>query len=88
MSERKVAIVSPSSFLAYLQTIIEGLRAMQIEESTKQIIKRVEGLRGHIKNYDDFMYRLGKNLGTTVIAYDRAYKELGKIDKDVLRISG
>lgn len=88
MSEKKVAIVSPSSFLAYLQTIIEGLRAMQIEESTKQIIKRVEDLRHHIKNYDDFMDRLGKNLGTTVNAYDRAYKELGKIDKDILKITG
>jgi DNA recombination protein RmuC len=88
MSEKKVAIVSPSSFLAYLQTILEGLRAMQIEESTKQIIKRVEDLRRHINSYDEYMDRLGKNLGTTVKAYDRAYKELGKVDKDVLRITG
>jgi len=88
MSEKRVAIVSPSSFLAYLQTILEGLRAMKIEESTKQIIKRVEDLRRHINSYDEYMNRLGKNLGTTVNAYDRAYKELGKIDKDVLRITG
>ena len=88
MSEKKVAIVSPSSFLAYLQTIIEGLRAMQIEESTKEIIKKVEDLRRHINTYDDNMARLGKNLGTTVGAYDRAYKEVGKIDKDVLKITG
>ena len=87
-AEKHVIIVSPTSFLAYLQTIIEGLRAMQIEESTKEIIKKVEDLRRHINTYDDNMARLGKNLGTTVGAYDRAYKELGKIDKDVLKITG
>jgi len=27
-------------------------------------------------------------LGTSVSTYNKAYKELGKIDKDVLRISG
>lgn len=86
--QKKVIIVSPTSFMAYLQTVMQGLRALQIEESAKEIRKRVEELGRHIGKYDDFMQKLGINLGTTVNSYNTAYKELKKIDKDVLRISG
>ena len=86
--EKKVVIVSPTSFLAYLQTILQGLRALQIEESAKEIKKRVEELGKHLMSYEDFMNKIGKNLGVTVGAYNNAAKEFKKIDKDVLRITG
>ncbi len=86
--EKHVIIVSPTSFLAYLQTVLQGLKALQIEESAKEIRKNVESLGKHLSSYDEFMKKLGNHLGTTVNSYNTAYKELGKIDKDVLRISG
>ena len=82
-----VIIVSPTSFLAYLQTVLEGLRAMQIEESAKEIRKNVEQLGKHISAYDAYMLKLGNNLGTTVNAYNTAYKEFKKVDKDVFKIA-
>lgn len=84
----KVIIVSPTSFLAYLQTVLQGLRALHIEEEAKDIIKRLGELGKHWKAYEDYMNRLGVTLNTTVNHYNTAYKELGKIDKDVLRITG
>ncbi|OGZ34240.1 MAG: hypothetical protein A2174_03495 [Candidatus Portnoybacteria bacterium RBG_13_41_18] len=86
--EKHVIIVSPTSFLAYLQTVLQGLRALQIEESAKEIRKRVEMLGKHLLNFDEYMKKLGGHLGTTVNIYNTAYKELGKIDKDVLKIAG
>ena len=86
--QKKVIIVSPTSFLAYLQTVLQGLRALQIEESTKEIRKRVEDLGRHIVNHETYMQKLGGHLGTAVNAYNTAYRELGKIDKDVLKITG
>ena len=86
--QKKVIIVSPTSFLAYLQTVLQGLKAMQIEESAKEIRKRVEELGRHLGSYETYMKKLGAHLGTTVSMYNNAYKELGKIDKDVLRITG
>jgi len=86
--EKKVMIVSPTTFLAYLQTVLQGLKALQIEESAKEIRKRVGELERHIGSYENYMKKLGAHLGTTVNTYNVAYKELGKIDKDVLRISG
>lgn len=86
--EKHVIIVSPTSFLAYLQTVLQGLRALQIEESAKEIRQRVEELGKHILAYDDYLKKLGNNLSTTVNSYNHAYKEFNKIDKDVVRIAG
>jgi len=84
----KVIITSPTSFLAYLQTVLQGLKALQIEESAKEIIKKVEDLGKHLKSYDEYHNKLGNALGTVVNHYNSSNKELKKIDKDVLRIAG
>ncbi len=84
----KVTIVSPTSFLAYLQTVLEGLKGQQIEERAQEILKRVGELGKHIGSYEEYMKKLGNALGTTVNHYNVAYKELKKVDKDVMRISG
>lgn len=87
-SKYHVIIVSPTSFLAYLQTVLQGLKALQIEESAKEIRKRVEELGKHIGAYEQYFSKLGNSLATSVNHYNAAYKELKKMDKDVLRISG
>ncbi len=84
----KVIIVSPTSFLAYLQTVLQGLKAMQIEESAKDIVKRVGELGKHLKSYEEFHTKLGNSLATTVNQYNFAGKELKKVDKDIMRITG
>ncbi len=84
--EKHVIIVSPTSFLAYLQTVLQGLRALQIEESAKEIRKNVEQLAKHLSSYKLYMEKIGTHLGTTVNAYNTASKEFKKIDKDVLKI--
>ncbi len=85
--EKHVIVVSPTTFFAYLQMVLQGLRSLQIEESTKEIRKNVEGLGRHILKYDNFLEKLGQNLGTVVNSYNTAYKEFKKIDKDVFKIA-
>ena len=87
-SKYKVVIVSPTSFLAYLQTVLQGLKAMQIEEKAVEIQKQVGELGRHLKAYEDYHDKMGKNLGTVVNQYNLSSKEFKKIDKDVMRISG
>jgi len=86
--EYKVIITSPASFLAYLQTVLQGLRALEIEEKATEIGKNVANLGKHIVKYEEYYKKLGNTLGTTVNHYNAGYKELGKIDKDVTRITG
>jgi len=85
--DKKVIIVSPTSFMAYLQTVLQGLRSLQIEEQAKDIQIRVGKLGQHIARFEEYMKKLGGALGTTVNHYNTAHKELGKIDKDVVKIS-
>jgi len=87
-SKYRVLIVSPTSFLAYLQTVLQGLNALHIEEKAVEIIKRVEELGRHLKSYEEYYAKLGNSLSTTINHYNSGYKELGKVDKDVLRITG
>ena len=83
----KVIIVSPTSFLAYLQTVLQGLKAMQIEETAKDIIKRVGELGTHLKKYEDYHNKLGNSLHTVVNHFNASSKEFKKMDKDVMRIT-
>jgi len=87
-SKYHVLVVSPTSFLAYLQTVLQGLNALHIEEKAVEIIQRVEELGRHLKSYEEYYNKLGNTLSTTVNHYNAGYKELGKVDKDVLRITG
>ena len=86
--DKNVIIVSPTTFAAYLQSVLYGFRAFKIEESAKEIGKRVEELSRHLKAYDTYFAKVGTSLSTTVNHYNAAQKELGKVDKDVTRITG
>lgn len=87
-NEKKVIIVSPTTFAAYLQTVLQGLRALQIEESAKEIRKNVEKLQKHLMAYAEYHKKLGNQLSTVANTYNISNKEFNKIDKDVLKISG
>lgn len=83
-----VIIVSPTSFLAYLQTVLQGLRALQIEEQAKEIKQRLGEMAKHLGAYEGYFSNVGKHLGTVVNQYNLASKEFSKIDKDVLKVTG
>lgn len=87
-SKYRVIIVSPTSFLAYLQTVLQGLKALQIEESARMIATKVEELAKHLKVYEEYHAKLGNSLSTTVNHYNSSMKEFKKIDKDVVKITG
>jgi len=86
--KKKVIVVSPTTFHAYLITVLQGMKAMKIEESAKKIGERVGELGKHLLSYEEYMNKIGKNLSTTVSAYNSAGKEFKKIDKDIYRITG
>lgn len=85
--EKNVIIVSPTTFMAYLQTVLQGLRALQIESQAKEIQVRVGELGRHMTSHETFMQKLGNSLGTTVNHFNAAHKELKKVDKDIVKIA-
>ena len=85
--DKRVIITSPTSFLAYLQTVLQGLNAMKMNEETKQIQVNVAKLTRHLQTYEEYHSKLGKSLNTVVNHYGRTQKEFGKINKDVTKIT-
>lgn len=85
--KKHVIIVSPTSFFAYLETVLQGLKALTMEQSVKEIIKKVNDLGRHMEGYESYLSKMGNSLGTTVNMYNSAYKEFNKIDKDVYKIT-
>ncbi|KKW33067.1 MAG: hypothetical protein UY77_C0006G0004 [Candidatus Uhrbacteria bacterium GW2011_GWA2_53_10] len=86
-SQYHVIVVSPTSFLAYLQTVLQGLKALKIEERAQEIRQRVMELGKHLEAYTGYFQSVGKHLSTAANQYNLASKEFGKIDKDVIRIT-
>lgn len=85
--DKHVTIVGPSTLSAMLQVIVQGLRSLEIQKDTELIRKNVEQLTRHLINYDGYFKKIGVSLGATVGHYNNASKELGRIDKDVVKIA-
>lgn len=86
-NEKKVTIVGPSTLSAMLQVIMQGLRSMEIHKDTEKIRKNIETLGKHLIAHNNYMNKLGNSLGTTVGHFNNTYKELGKIDRDIVKIA-
>lgn len=86
--DKKVVIVGPSTLSAMLQVIVQGLKSLEIQKDTELIRKNIEQLQKHLIAYDGYFKRVGASLGTTVSHYNNASKELGKVDKDIVKIGG
>ncbi|HZL07810.1 MAG TPA: DNA recombination protein RmuC [Candidatus Dormibacteraeota bacterium] len=85
--DKKVTIVGPSTLSAMLQTIVQGLRSIEIHKDTEKIRKNIEQLHKHLLAHNAYMIKLGSSLGTTVGHFNTTYKELGKIDRDIVKIA-
>lgn len=86
--EKRVTIVGPSTLSAMLQIISQGLSSLEIQKDTEIIRKNVEQLGKHLRGFDAYMQKLGNSLGASVGHFNSAHKELGKVDKDVVKIAG
>ncbi len=87
-NERKVIIVSPTTFAAYLQSVLYGLKAFKVEENVKKIEANVSMLAKHLVAYEEYFRKVGVTLSTVVNHYNAADKQFKLIDKDVMKITG
>lgn len=87
-NDKKVIIVSPTTFYAYLQSVLYGFKAFKIEESAKGIQNKVNDLQKHLLAFDEYYKKIGSSMSTMVNHYNNGYKEFKKIDKDIVRITG
>jgi DNA recombination protein RmuC len=85
--EKHVIITSPTTFLAYLQTVLFGNQRMKIQEDSKKIIKNIGELAKHLSSYQEYHNKLGKALSVAVGHYESSGKAYRQIDKDIVKIT-
>jgi DNA recombination protein RmuC len=85
--DKHVIITSPTTFLAYLQTVLFGNQRMKIQEDSKKIIKNIGELSKHLSAYQEYHNKLGKSLSQVVGHYESSGKAFKQIDKDIVKIS-
>ena len=77
--QKKVFLVSPNSFNAYLQAIVLGLKGLRIERATREILGRLERLQGDLKNFQDDYDTLGGHIQHAARKYDDAARKLTRL---------
>lgn len=73
---KKVFPVSPNSFYAYLNTILVGLRGMQVEKNVKKILVELGRLKKRFDAFTEDFDKIGAHITNANSAYSKAGKHL------------
>lgn len=84
---KKVVLVSPTSFFAYMQTIIQALNTIKVEEQVLEIVKYLQESSRYLKQFEENMNKLGKNIGLVVHSFNKTNDEANKLVKRIEKIT-
>ena len=84
--ERKVMLVSPLTFFAYLQTILHGMNALKIEAKTKEVLQQLSKVREALVDWQECFEKVGRNLQLAQSAYDQANKVSSKVEVNIAKL--
>jgi DNA recombination protein RmuC len=75
---KKVVPVSPNSFYAYLQTVLVGLKGIEVSREAGRILKHLERLRNDFDAFLSDFETLGRHINNTKARYDTAMLKAAK----------
>lgn len=74
--QQKVVPVSPNSFFAYLQSIVLGLKGLQVEKNAQQIIIYLNHLRNDFHKFKDDFRIVGSHLTNARNKFEESERQL------------
>ena len=77
---KKVIPVSPNTFFAYLQTILLGLRGMQVQARVKEILSEMGRIHKEVSSFHDDFTKLGKHLNDALSSFGKSEKRLSRLE--------
>lgn len=84
---KKIILVSPNSFFAYLMVIVQGLHGMQIEKNAEKIISNLGRLNQDLAKFSEDFVLIGKHLGNTRNKYEDAERKLTRFSDKLIEVS-
>ncbi|MBI5599758.1 MAG: DNA recombination protein RmuC [Deltaproteobacteria bacterium] len=85
---KRVIPVSPNSFYAYLQTILLGLRGLEISKKAETILAHLETLRNDFQRFTDDFDVLGGHISKARTKHEDAQKRLERFGERLSGIAG
>ena len=76
--QKRVIPVSPNSFYAYLQVIVQGLKGLHIEQTAREILGYLERLQGDLMDFQDDYRIIGTHIRNAASKYDEASRKLAR----------
>ena len=77
--QKKVFLVSPNSFYAYLQAIVLGLKGLHVEKTAREILGRLERLQGDFNAFQGDYEVLGGHISKVARKYEEASGKLTRL---------
>lgn len=76
--KHRIIPVSPNSLLAYLQTVLVGLRGMKVEQQAREILTHLGQLRQDFNKFADDFATVGSHLNHAKNRYDHSARRLDR----------
>ncbi len=83
--EKRVIPVSPNSLYAYLQTIMVGLKGMQVGQRAQTIVREIESLRIELEKFTRAYDTVGQHIKNAAAKLEEGSRLLNKVE---LRVEG
>ncbi|MCX5666300.1 MAG: DNA recombination protein RmuC [Candidatus Omnitrophica bacterium] len=81
--KRRVCPVSPQTIYPYLVMIVQGMKALRIEENAKEILGKVSGLKYDFDRFKDIYNVLMKHIKDAYNNNDSLQNSMAKIDQHI-----
>ncbi len=75
---RRVIPVSPNSFYAYMQTVLLGLRGMEVSEQALGILSHLDSLKGDFDGLCSELATLGRHINNSRLKFEEVDKKAGR----------
>jgi len=85
--ERRVIPVSPNSFYAYLQVVVQGLKGLHFEKAAGEILNYVRRLQSDLGDFKQDYDTMGGHIRHAASKYDEASRKLARFG-DKLQLAG
>jgi DNA recombination protein RmuC len=85
--ERRVVLVSPHTFYAYLAAVLHGLKGLEVEGRAREILDTLGGLEQQVARFQKSYDVVGRHLDNAMKQYDESARLLREVQNQLRAVA-